>query len=510
MNKNIKRIIALTISMMTCIAIQSTSVKFTTKAYASGNVYLKSISLSNGDIKFDTTTNSYEVQVDENIEKLEITAKPDSSISKYDDYIVNIDGTVTNKNDNYRSTVKLEKGQNIIRITVEYLEDYNEDYDEEEEDEHKAANLRTYTLYVNRGSNSSEITGQDELYLSSLVLSDGNFDFSKKTSFYNVSVAESVDSMMVKGKTDDENYNVEINGVIATEEDGYERKINLNKGRNIITVAVRNDYSEARTYTIYVNRGDEVATNYSKNQDPVYLDYIDLSDASINFDKYKTSYDINVDDSLEKITIQAEAEDYDNTVKIAGSVADDDNNYKKTVYLNKGKNPIEVKVVADDKQRSYMINITRGTATNEVITNNTSSSNVTTTNANNSTQKNINKWVQNNGKWQYYDIKGNIVKNTWFFDKNYGKSYYLTADGYMETGWLLNNGYWYYLDGNGAKQTGWKYINGSWYNLDESGIMKTGWLSDNGKWYYLYESGAMAININISGYKIGPNGYWIR
>ena len=141
-------------------------------------------------------------------------------------------------------------------------------------------------------------------------------------------------------------------------DDGYERKVNLNKGRNIVTVAVSNDYSNARTYTLYVNRGAKGVTNSNLRKDKVYLDYIDLSDASINFDKDKTSYDINVADSLEKITIQAEAEDYDNTVKIAGSVVDADDDYKKTISLNKGKNQIEVRVVEDDKQRSYMINIT--------------------------------------------------------------------------------------------------------------------------------------------------------
>lgn len=502
MNKNIKRIIALTISIMTCMGIQSTNLDFMTTAYATGNVYLKSISLSKGDIKFDIAKSAYELQVDETVKELEITAKPDCSTTQYDKYTVDINGTVTNKNDNYRSTVKLEEGQNIIRLRVEY-----DEYDEEDED--KGDNVRTYTLYVNRGSNNSKVTGQDELYLSSLTLSDGDLDFSKKTSFYNVNVAENVDSMIVKGKSDDENYDIEIDGVLVNENDEYKRKVYLNKGKNIITVAVKNHYSDARTYTIYVNRGTEGVTNYNQNQDLVYLDYIDLSDASIDFDKDKTSYDISVKDSLEKITIQSEAADYDNTVKIAGSVVDEDTDYKKTVYLNKGKNSVEVKVVSDDKQRSYIINITRGTATttNEVTTNNSATTTVT-----NEIQQtnNINKWIQTNGKWQYYDIKGNLVKNTWFFDKNHGESYYLTADGYMATGWLLNNGQWYYLDGNGAKQTGWKCINETWYNLDGAGIMKIGWLSDNGKWYYLYESGAMASNTNISGYKIGSNGYWIK
>ena len=122
-----------------------------------------------------------------------------------------------------------------------------------------------------------------------------------------------------------------------------------------------------------------------------------------------------------------------------------------------------------------------------------------------------NQWVTVNGKWQYNDASGNPIKNTWFYDRGYGQTYYLDAQGNMVTGWLYKDSQWYYLDNSGAKRTGWQLVSGEWYYLDSAGVMKTGWLKDlDGKWYYLKESGKMARNETINGYKLGSNGAWIK
>ena len=95
-----------------------------------------------------------------------------------------------------------------------------------------------------------------------------------------------------------------------------------------------------------------------------------------------------------------------------------------------------------------------------------------------------------NGAWQYNDATGTSIKNSWFYDKNYGKNYYLQADANMATGWLSYNGKWFYLGTDGA--------------------MKTGWQSVSGTWYYLDSQGAMVYNTTIDGYKLGANGAWIK
>ena len=155
-------------------------------------------------------------------------------------------------------------------------------------------------------------------------------------------------------------------------------------------------------------------------------------------------------------------------------------------------------------------------------------------------------WVQENGKWFYYDQSSNKqsgwvqVNGTWYYLAQDGEMktgwlnqggswYYLTESGSMKTGWQNVNGTWYYLNGSGAMQTGWFNQSGTWYYLNNSGSMQTGWLSQSGTWYYLtdsgsmktgwyqvntkwyysYSSGALAVSTTVDGYTVNANGEWI-
>lgn len=118
-------------------------------------------------------------------------------------------------------------------------------------------------------------------------------------------------------------------------------------------------------------------------------------------------------------------------------------------------------------------------------------------------------WIQTNGTWSYYNENG-IAVTGWYKDA-VGNWYYLDNSGVMKTGWVQTNNYWYYLNADGAMKTGWLNDNGKWYYLKPSGAMATGWLEDkDGKWYYLYGNGQMAYNTTINGYKLGPDGAWIK
>lgn len=155
-------------------------------------------------------------------------------------------------------------------------------------------------------------------------------------------------------------------------------------------------------------------------------------------------------------------------------------------------------------------------------------------------------WVQENGKWFYYDQSNNKqsgwvqVNGAWYYLAQDGEMktgwlnqggswYYLTDSGSMKTGWQKVNGTWYYLNGSGAMQTGWLNQSGTWYYLNSSGSMQTGWLSQSGTWYYLtesgsmktgwyqvstkwyysYSSGALAVSTTVDGYTVNANGEWI-
>ena len=90
------------------------------------DVYLKSISLSDGDISFSKSTSTYNVNVAESVDEVKITAKPDCDSDEYDDYEVTIDGTTVDEDDKFKKTVSLNKGKNEIKLTVE------DDNDEQE------------------------------------------------------------------------------------------------------------------------------------------------------------------------------------------------------------------------------------------------------------------------------------------------------------------------------------------------------------------------------------------
>jgi hypothetical protein len=166
----------------------------------------------------------------------------------------------------------------------------------------------------------------------------------------------------------------------------------------------------------------------------------------------------------------------------------------------------------------------------------TSTSNTTTTN---STAK-VSQWVQlANGQWQYNDATGNPVKNSWFYDKNAGKSYYLNSDGIRQTGWILLNGKYYYLNSDGSLAVNttiggykvgadgawikdnavntvnsvnntsgeWKSNSKGWWYAEGSSYA-TGWKKIGSDWYYFYSDGYMAHDTKIGSYYVNSNGAW--
>ncbi len=264
------------------------------------------------------------------------------------------------------------------------------------------------------------------------------------------------------------------------------------------------DDSYTSQYIIKVKCTATSSDNEDENDDDVYLKSLSLSDGEISFLKSTSTYNINVAESVDEVTITAkpdcDSDEYDDyTVKIDGSTVDEDDKFKKTVSLDKGNNEIKITVEEDDddNKRTYTLNITRGNTNNN---NNNNSNNET------GTTIKSNQWVLVNGQWQYNDTLGKPVKNMWI------NNYYLKYDGNMGTGWQYINGDWYYLGYDGTMKKGWQFVNGSWYYLDQQGKMLTGWFKDvNGKYYYLYtNSGAMAYNTIINGYKVGSDGAWIK
>lgn len=249
-----------------------------------------------------------------------------------------------------------------------------------------------------------------------------------------------------------------------------------------------------KTYIIHVKK-PVVNSDKELDADYAYLRNIYLSDGSISFSKTKMSYDVKVNDDVEEILVRATPEDDDYIVDINDSSVEKDNNYGKTIKLEKGNNTIDIDVESDDDKETYTLNVFRGNTTSSTDTaavGTSSSASDKQTFAIQSDTNKLNVWKRVDGNWRYIDGTGQTLKNQWWFDKNTGKNYYLKENGDMAIGWLNNDSNWYYFNPSGEMQTGWIYLNNNWYYLNKSGAMKMGWLQDgNGNWYYLDGSGAM-------------------
>ena len=231
------------------------------------DIYLDDIVLSDGSIDFSKKKKSFDIEVPESVDEIKIKAKPED-----DDYRVYIDGDEVDEDDKWRTTVDLSKGKNVIKIEIE-----DEDNDEE----------RTYTLNIYRGtkasssttSSSKEDNTQDSIYLEDIVINSGEIDlgFNKKVTSYEFSVAESVDSIILKAIVDDEDDIIRLNGSKIKSED--RKRVQLEKGANTITVQVNNDEDkddddyEQRIYTIKVYRGvaSEVVKPVEPSETPVQM-----------------------------------------------------------------------------------------------------------------------------------------------------------------------------------------------------------------------------------------------
>ncbi|WP_238858707.1 cadherin-like beta sandwich domain-containing protein [Clostridium sp. YIM B02569] len=261
-----------------------------------------------------------------------------------------------------------------------------------------------------------------------------------------------------------------------------------------------NEYDLLNTYEVKVRHVDE-ADSDKTDFDDIYLERLSIAGSTINLSNSITKYTYNVDSDVNQVAIKATPENDNYDVTIDGEDADYDDNYKRTVNLEKGQNIIKVEIEHNNKDRVYTLIINRG----NVSSSNTNNSSTNTNTNTGSKDVKANQWVQTNGIWQYNDAEGKVVKNSWI------QNYYLNADGNMVTGWLNLNGTWYYFGTDGAKKVGWQQSSGKWYYLDSEGRMQTGWVKDrNGKYYYLNSDGSMAYNTKIGVYRLGADGAWIK
>ncbi|EEM07496.1 S-layer y domain ribonuclease [Bacillus pseudomycoides] len=115
-------------------------------------------------------------------------------------------------------------------------------------------------------------------------------------------------------------------------------------------------------------------------------------------------------------------------------------------------------------------------------------------------------WVQENGKWYYYQKNGNRVTGSQTIDD---KQYYFGSDGAMQTGWVNFGGTKKYYSPSGVMQVGIQYIDGKMYYFNEGGQLSTGIHFINGKPYYFdtsHESKSGWMKNEYDWYLLHPSG----
>ena len=259
------------------------------------NNYLKSLKLSSGSIKFNKETLSYQIEISKSLKNIIVTATPESSKAKV---------TISN-NQNIRENVP-------IKIEV------------------KAENgsIRTYTINIKFKTTITSSLDSNN-YLKSLTVPNISLDFNRNTLNYNIEISKDIK-------------NITIN---ATPESS-KAKVTISNNQNIsentpIKIEVKAENGSIRTYTINVKYKIEVVLD-SNN----YLKSLTLSNIDLKFNKETLVYNIEIDENVKNIDVNALAE-----------------SEKAKVVIENNKNinentPIKITVTAENgTARIYTINI---------------------------------------------------------------------------------------------------------------------------------------------------------
>lgn len=113
------------------------------------------------------------------------------------------------------------------------------------------------------------------------------------------------------------------------------------------------------------------------------------------------------------------------------------------------------------------------------------------------------KWVKVNssGDKQYYNAKGQLVKNKWVGNRH------LNANGLMDRNkWLRDkNNKRCYVGNDGRKVKGIVKIKKAYYYFDANGVNKTGWKTVDGKRYYFLSTTRKALVNCVYKFKNGKS-----
>jgi len=398
MNKNIKKVIAiaLTVSAFSAIAPVTDFNLLTTKVYAANTEkYLDSLTLSTSDgddIKL-YGSNEYknnERVLSEDVEADEIYYARTSSGTVN----VEIDGPSTRYVRVFKGTsdsatgkkvgadMKIEK--NLITKTIIVVKVYGDDPgDDVEYDDDSTYNLlSTYKIkveYTGSENNTTEDPASyDPIYLEKLSVNGQNIVIGKSNTKYTFDVSSDVDEAVIRATPENDDYSVLIDNSYVDDDDKYKKTVDLNKGENKFEIEIQDKDKEDRIYTLVINRG-AVSSGSNKTDTP------ETPNTTTDVSKIKTNQWVQVNGKWQYIDATGNA-------------------------------------VKDTWVQNYYVQADGNMAIG---------------------------WLSYGGSWYYLGVDG--AKKTGWQSIN-GSWYYLnTSEGKMQTGWIKDiNGKYYYLNNNGS------------------------------------------------------------
>ena len=283
---------------------------------------LSNITLSNGTLspKFNSNTNVYNVEVENDVDVLTVGATLTDNKSSF----VNSYGP---------RNVHLNEGENNIYLKVKS----------------EAGSVRVYRLIITRKkANNVEPAPEptptpdptpeptpevSKALLSSLKLSEGKIDFESNVFDYNVTVGYDVTNVVATVELENYTDTVDIKGGES-----------LEVGANELTITVTSsDGSVSNVYTIYIIK-KEADTDISGNS---LLKSLVISGHAINFDANVNEYNITIKKNETDVGIECVPDDSNASVTIEGNA-----------NLTTGSQ-IKIRVTAENgNYTDYLINVT--------------------------------------------------------------------------------------------------------------------------------------------------------
>ena len=202
----------------TIIVKNTNDTKNETKDTRSSINTLKTLSLSSGKINFNANTNNYDIQVDEDVNKVKITSELTDTKSKY-----------VNGFGNREVELKMGLNKILVKVMAE-----NE-------------SIRTYTLNITRGEIKTKTTQTIDNIINckikELIIDGHEIDFSSDTLEYDLTIKDE-DKLDIKVELENKKATYEILG-----------NENLENGR-IIIIKVKSEDGSILKYKINIIEGD--------------------------------------------------------------------------------------------------------------------------------------------------------------------------------------------------------------------------------------------------------------